>query len=131
MGKLVIKLQGKIVGEANLKLGETRIGRNPASDVVLDDISVSGDHALVKTVGVKSTLQDLDSTNGTFVENNRIKEHALRNGEIIIIGAYNLVYRDELNLGAPSFGKPVGGTPALSEEQRKTKVIGPFAEMIG
>jgi pSer/pThr/pTyr-binding forkhead associated (FHA) protein len=131
MGKLVIRFQGKVVGEANLKLGDTTIGRSPASDVVLDDIAVSGNHAVVKTVGVKSTVRDLDSTNGTFVENNRITQHELRNGETIIVGAYNLVYRDELNLDAPVFGKRPTTSAAPSHEQRKTKVIAPFAEMIG
>src|SRR6185369_3827161 len=104
MGKLVIKFQGRVVSEANLKLGDTTIGRNPASDVVLDDISVSGNHAVIKTVGVKSTIHDLKSTNGTFVENNRVTQHPLRSGETIIIGEYNLVYRDEVNFDAPVFG---------------------------
>jgi pSer/pThr/pTyr-binding forkhead associated (FHA) protein len=131
MGKFVIKQQGRVVGEANLKLGDTTIGRSPASDVVLDDIAVSGEHAVVKTVGTKSTIADLDSTNGTFVENNRIKEHQLKSGETVIIGPYALVYRDELNLDAPAFGKNPGVAAVLSTEQRKTKVIAPFAEVVG
>ena len=68
MGKLVIKFQGKPVSDVNLKLGETTIGRHATCDVVLNsDKSVSGTHALIKTVGRKSTLEDLGSTNGTFV----------------------------------------------------------------
>src|SRR5688572_19649123 len=132
MGKLVIKSKGRPVGEVNLKLGDTTIGRAPGSDVVLDDPIVSAQHAVVKTVGMKSTIVDLGSTNGTFVENNRVKQHLLKNGESVIIGGYSLMYRDELNLDAPAFGaRPA---PAASVKpaptQRETTVVTPFAQMI-
>lgn len=130
MGKLVIKFQGKVVGEANLKLGDTTIGRKPGSDVVLDDVVVSGEHAVIKTVGMKSTIHDLDSTNGTFVENHKITAHPLKNGETIIIGGYSMVYRDEVNFDAPVFGsRPAAAVPP-SAPQRKTTVIAPFAQLI-
>lgn len=132
MGKLVIKLQGKVVGEANLKLGDTSIGRKPGSDIVLADAVVSIEHAVIKTVGMKATLYDLDSTNGTFIENQRVKQHLLRNGETIIIGGYALVYRDEMNLDAPPvFGKRPPAALEPSVAQRSTTVIAPFAHLVG
>jgi hypothetical protein len=130
MGKLVIKFQNKLIGEVNLKLGDTTIGRKPGSDIVLDDAVVSAEHAVVRTVGVKSTIQDLDSTNGTFVENRRVKQHELRNGETIIIGGHSMIYRDELNLDAPVFGKRPAASVAPSTAQRKTTVIAPFAQLL-
>ena len=105
MGKLVIKFQGKVVGEVTLKLGDTTIGRKPGCDVVLNDAAVSSEHAVVKTVGLKSTIQDLDSTNGTFIENTQVKQHELRHGESILIGGHTLIYRDDLNLETPILGK--------------------------
>lgn len=130
MGKLVIKSQGRPVGEVNLKLGDTTIGRAPGSDVVLEDPIVSAQHAVVKTVGMKSTIVDLKSTNGTFVENNRVTQHLLKNGETIIIGGYSLMYRDELNLDTPVFGaRPAAGVKP-SPTQRETTVVTPFAQMI-
>ncbi|MFL6624654.1 MAG: FHA domain-containing protein [Sulfurifustaceae bacterium] len=130
MGKLVIKFQGKLVRELNLKLGDTKIGRRPGCDIILDDTSVSGEHALVKTVGLKSTIADLDSTNGTFVENKRVKQHELRHGETIIIGEHSLLYRDDVNLDRPPLGKhPTGQAPAVSQEE--TTVLMAFAQLLG
>lgn len=132
MGKLVIRFQGKPVGEVDLKLGDTKIGRKATCDIVLNDAAVSGEHAVVKTVGTKSTIQDLASTNGTFVENNRIKQHELRHGESIVIGGHTLIYRDELNLDKPVFGAktPAPAAPAPSED-RKTTVMTPFGQLLG
>lgn len=129
MGKLVIKFQGKLVREVNLKLGDTKIGRKPECDIILDDTAVSGEHAVVKTVGLKSTIADLDSTNGTFVESKRIKQHELRHGETIIIGEHSLLYRDDMNLEAPAVAKRTGAAaPAVSQEQ--TTVLMAFAQLL-
>ena len=106
MGKLVINFQGKLIREVNLKLGDTKIGRKAGCDIVLDDPGVSSEHAVIKTVGMKSEILDLDSTNGTYVEDQRIKRHELRNGETITIGKHSLVYRDVMDLNAPAFGPP-------------------------
>ena len=131
MGKLVIKFQGKLIGEVTLKLGDTKIGRKAGCDIVLNDAAVSGEHAVVKTVGLKSSVQDLDSTNGTFVESNRVKQHELRHGETIIIGGHALIYRDDLNLETPMVAKQPVPPPAPSPgEERKTTILTPFAQLL-
>ena len=130
MGKLVIKFQGKVVGEVSLKLGDMKIGRTPGCDIVLDDAVVSAEHAVVKTVGMKSTIRDLDSTNGTFIENRRVQQHELRHGETIIVGGHALIYRDDVNIEAPMFGKRPAAAAAPSAAQRETTVIAPFAQLI-
>ena len=132
MGKLVIKFQGKLVREVNLKLGDTKIGRKPGCDIVLEDKGVSSEHALIKTVGMKSTVQDLGSTNGTYVENARVKQRELHNGDTITIGAHSLVYRDTVNLEAPAFGqRPPGRAAPPSPQERKTAILAPFAQLLG
>lgn len=132
MGKLVIKFQGKSVCEVNLKLGDTRIGRKPGCDIVLEDKGVSSEHALIKTVGMKSTIQDLGSTNGTYVENQQVKQHELRNGETITIGGHSLSYRDTTNFDAPAFGqRPPGPAVPPAPQARKTAVLAPFAQLLG
>ncbi|HEX9810834.1 MAG TPA: FHA domain-containing protein [Burkholderiales bacterium] len=128
MGKLVIKHQGRLIDEVNLKLGDIKIGRLPSCDIVLHDAAVSGEHAVVKTVGVKSTIQDLDSTNGTFIENKQIKLHELRHGETIIIGGHSLFYRSDLNLDAPKLAKQRQPAPANNQEQ--TTVLMAFAQLL-
>jgi predicted component of type VI protein secretion system len=132
MGKLVIKSQGNRIGEVSLKLGDTTIGRDPACDIVLkNDKSVSKKHAVIKTVGNKSTLEDLGSTNGTFIENERVRRHELRRGDTIIIGEHELVYRDDVALDAPAFGsRPAAPAVLPADSQEKTKIITSFAQLL-
>lgn len=112
MGKLVIRNRGKIVGEVNLRLGEVKIGRT-TGDVVLDDPAVSSQHAMINTVGNTSTLYDLDSTNGTYVNGQRIKKHELVNGQTIVIGGHSMLYSDEIAAGIPA---AIGAADSASHE---------------
>jgi pSer/pThr/pTyr-binding forkhead associated (FHA) protein len=132
MGKLVIKSLGKQICEVNLKLGDMTIGRSTVCDIVLkNDKSVSGRHAVIRTVGRKSTIEDLDSTNGTFIENQRIKQHELRNGESIIIGEHVLVYRDVVALDVSAFGGPSAGSSVSSDtSQDQTRIIRAHAQLV-
>jgi pSer/pThr/pTyr-binding forkhead associated (FHA) protein len=127
MGKLVIRLKGKAPVEVNLKLGDVKIGRKAGCDIILEDPAVSGEHAIIRSVGTTATLIDLNSTNGTFVENKRVKQHPLRNGETILIGGHTLIYRDGLDLATPM--KPVA--PASLPPQEKTTVLMQFAQLLG
>lgn len=130
MGKLLIKHQGKLIQELNLKLGDTRIGRKTGCDIVLNDAAVSGEHAVIKTVGLKSTIQDLESTNGTFIENKRVSHHELRHGETIMIGAHTLLYREDMNLETPVLGKQSAKSATPLDHQEKTKVLTAFAQLL-
>lgn len=131
MGKLVIKHKGKAIGDVNLRLGDMTIGRNSACDIVLqNDKSVSNQHALIKTVGRKTTIEDLGSTNGTFIESGRITRHELRHGEIIIIGAHELIYRDDLALDTAGFGKISGSGKSAGGTGEKTTIIQMEAQLI-
>ena len=131
MGKLVIKFRGKPVSDVNLRLGDMTIGRHPASDIVLNnDKSVSNNHAVIKTIGKKATLQDLESTNGTFVESKRVKQHELRHGETIVIGDYELIYRDNLAPDAPVFGKGPGASTKPAGSLERTMVISMHAQLV-
>ncbi len=130
MGKLVIKYQGRVIGEVNLKLGDTKVGRKSPCEVILDDAAVSGEHAVIKTVGLKSSIQDLDSTNGTFIENRRITQHQLKHGETIMIGGHTLIYRDDVNLDTSVVGKPAAAAVAPSASQANTTVLVAFAQLL-
>lgn len=130
MGKLVIKNQGRLIDEVDLKLGDTKIGRLPACDIVLDDPAVSGEHAVIKTVGLKSSIQDLGSTNGTFIENTRIRQHELKHGETILIGKHTLLYRSEVNLDTPVFGKKQTVPPSPTARQEETTVLVGFGQLL-
>ena len=131
MGKLVIKFQGKPLRDVNLRLGDMMIGRKPDCDIVLNnDKSVSGHHAVIKTVGKKSTLEDLGSTNGTFIESARVTKHELRHGETITIGSHELIYRDDFALDAPVSVKGPGAGATSTGLGDKTTIISAQAQLI-
>jgi hypothetical protein len=132
MGKLVIKYRGNHIRDVSLKLGDTTIGRDPACDVVLmSDEAVSKKHAVIKTVGNKSTLEDLGSTNGTFIGDKRIARHELRHGETILISEHELIYRDDIALGAPTFGsRPAFPATPPETSQEMTRIITAFAQLL-
>jgi len=131
MGKLVIKFRGKPIADVNLRLGDMTIGRKPDCDIILNnDKSVSGHHAVIKTVGQKSTLEDLGSTNGTFIETARVTKHELRSGETIVIGEHELIYRDQLAMDTPAFGKAPGAGAAPAGSGDKTTIISAQAQLI-
>lgn len=132
MGKLVIKFQGNIINnDVSLRLGDTTIGRDPACDIVLkDDKSVSKRHAVISTVGQKSTLKDLGSTNGTFIESNRITQHDLKSGDAILIGEHELIYRDVVSMDKATFGKAPGAGVATATSQEKTRIISVNAQLL-
>jgi pSer/pThr/pTyr-binding forkhead associated (FHA) protein len=95
MAKLIIKFNDVVIDQIVLKQGDMNIGRRPGSDIVLDNLSVSGNHASIFTIGEDSFIQDLNSTNGTFINNKRISKHHLENGDVVMIGNHSLTYVNE------------------------------------
>lgn len=90
---LVIRAGGGRVGESFTLQGERMsIGRRPDSDVFLDDITVSRDHALLIHRGDMWHLDDCGSLNGTYVNRERIDSHRLDEGDEVQVGKYKLTY---------------------------------------
>jgi pSer/pThr/pTyr-binding forkhead associated (FHA) protein len=71
------------------------IGRKPQNDIQIDNLAISGAHAVVVTILHDAFLEDLDSTNGTFVNGQQIKKHFLQNNDVIELGKYRLKYVKE------------------------------------
>jgi len=95
MGKMIIKYNDVVIDQIALQQGDMHIGRQPGSDILLDNLAVSGAHASIFTVGDDSFIQDQNSTNGTFINNKRVNKHHLRNGDMITIGNHTLIYVNE------------------------------------
>ncbi len=90
---LVVRAGGGRVGESFPLEGERlTIGRRPDSDVFLDDVTVSRDHALLVRRGGEIHLDDLGSLNGTYVNRRRIDSHRLEDGDELQIGKYKLSF---------------------------------------
>ncbi|UCD67216.1 MAG: FHA domain-containing protein, partial [Betaproteobacteria bacterium] len=71
------------------------IGRKPYNDIQIDNLAVSGEHAMIMTILNDSFLEDLDSTNGTMVNGNPVNKHFLQNDDVVEIGRYKLKYVKE------------------------------------
>lgn len=93
--RLVLTKKGVVLDEFPLDKERITIGRHPGNDIVLDERVISGHHAVISSANGGHILQDLDSTNGTYVNAKRIGSHALRHGERIGITLYQLVYLNE------------------------------------
>jgi pSer/pThr/pTyr-binding forkhead associated (FHA) protein len=92
MAKLHFSLDGNSLGEFSLEKERTTIGRRPANDIHIDNLAVSGDHAIITTIGNDSFLEDLNSTNGTLVNSKPVKKHVLLHGDVIEFGKYQLKF---------------------------------------
>jgi pSer/pThr/pTyr-binding forkhead associated (FHA) protein len=90
---LVVRAGGGRVGESfPLDHDRMTIGRRPDSDVFLDDVTVSRDHALIVRRGDEFHLDDLGSLNGTYVNRRRIESHHLADGDELQVGKYKLTF---------------------------------------
>lgn len=114
MAKLIVKLETEVIDHIELRQGDMKIGRRPGCDVFLDNLAVSGEHANIFTIGEDSFIQDMNSTNGTFINNKRITKHHLRNGDSIAIGKYSIVYMTERMPERDDFAKTVVISPAAA-----------------
>ena len=92
MAKLQFTLDGNALGEFELNKERMTIGRRPANDIHIDNLAVSGEHAVITTIGNDSFLEDMNSTNGTLVNNKAVKKYVLLHNDIIEFGKYQLLY---------------------------------------
>ena len=84
------------------------VGRRPYNDIALDDLTVSGEHALIQGRGTDFVVRDLRSRNGTLVNGRPIAEHLLVHGDLIEIGVYRLRFMMERRSPEPDSEAPLG-----------------------
>jgi pSer/pThr/pTyr-binding forkhead associated (FHA) protein len=101
MAKLILSIEGATLKEIPLTKGRTTIGRKPQNDIQIDNLAISGEHAVLALVGNDVFLEDMNSTNGTFVNGQQVKKHLLQNGDSIELGKYSLKYVSEAAQHAP------------------------------
>ena len=116
MAKLILSMDGLVLKEIPLAKERTTIGRKPHNDIQIDNLAVSGEHAVIVTILNDSFLEDLGSTNGTVVNGNPVKKHFLQNNDVIELGKYKLKFLGEAS------GAGAGGDKADFE---KTMVLRP------
>lgn len=95
MARLVLSLEDQVLAEYNMNKERYTIGRLPDNDIRIDNPAVSGHHSLIINILNDSFLEDLNSTNGTYVNGKLIKKHALQHGDVITVGHHALRFVEE------------------------------------
>jgi hypothetical protein len=122
MPKMIVSIDGVVIKEVQLTKDRTTLGRRPYNDIVIDNLAVSGEHAVLQMVGGQVYLEDLNSTNGTYVNGKTAKKQLLQNGDMIEVGKYQIKFVNEaaeqfdktpmVNAGSPGLA-PVAAPPAV------------------
>jgi pSer/pThr/pTyr-binding forkhead associated (FHA) protein len=134
MPKMIVSIDGVVIKEVQLTKDRTTLGRRPYNDVVIDNLAVSGEHAVLQMSGSDVFLEDLNSTNGTYVNGKAIKKQQLQGGDSIEIGKYKIKFVHEGGAGAGggdpyektmviNAGAVVGGADAAPLAPAAIKVI--------
>jgi len=121
MAKIVLLFNDNVLGQYPLTSEYTTIGRTSDNDIHIDNLAVSGHHARILTILNDSFLEDLGSTNGTYVNGKLVKKHPLVNGDVVAIGKHLLRYVVEnIQTGLDS-------SEDEESEFEKTMIISPSA----
>jgi pSer/pThr/pTyr-binding forkhead associated (FHA) protein len=95
MPKMIVSIDGVVIKEMQLTKDRTTLGRRPYNDIVIDNLAVSGEHAVLQMTGNEVYLEDLNSTNGTYVNGKVVKKQLLQNSDTVEIGKYKIKYINE------------------------------------
>ena len=92
MPKLILSMDGLVLKEIELDKNRISIGRKPSNDVQIDNLAISGEHAVITTILDDAFLEDQNSTNGTYVNGQPVKKHVLQNNDLVELGKYRLKF---------------------------------------
>jgi len=121
MPTITLRFKDVKIKEYQIVVGQTcTIGRKHSNDIVIDHPTVSGSHALIESLSTAFILRDLGSTNGTYINNEKITLHHLRHNDEIIIGNHKLVF---------DLSDIMKGKPAIVDDYEvdKTRIFTPSA----
>ena len=109
VAKIIITTEGKPVTEVELVKERMTIGRKAYNDIVLEDRAVSGQHATISLMLDDAMLEDMGSTNGTFVAGNKVYRQKLTDGDIINIAHFSITF-----VASPRKAQPSGRIEVMS-----------------
>ena len=96
MPKMIVSIDGVVIKEVQLTKDRTTLGRRPYNDVVIDNLAISGEHAVFQMSGSDVFIEDLNSTNGTYVNGKAAKKQQLVNGDTVEVGKYKIKFVNEV-----------------------------------
>ncbi|MDH4021727.1 MAG: FHA domain-containing protein [Gammaproteobacteria bacterium] len=126
MARLILSLDGQVLAEYNMSKERYTVGRLQDNDIRIENPTVSGHHSLIINILNDSFLEDLNSTNGTYVNGRLIKKHALQNGDVVTVGRHQLRFVDVIADEEDEFAntmvieRQAGGVEALAKAEAKS-----------
>ena len=95
MPRMIVSIDSVVIKEVELTKERTTLGRRPYNDIVIDNLAVSGEHAVIHMTDDGVEIEDLGSTNGTYVNAKAVTHQELRNGDIVEVGKYKIRFLQE------------------------------------
>lgn len=118
MPKMIVSIDGVVIKEVQITKDRTTLGRRPYNDIVIDNLAVSGEHAVLQMEGGDVYLEDLNSTNGTYVNGKAAKKQLLQDGDTVEVGKYKIKFVNDAASSsydkAPVPNASAGGLTAAS-----------------
>lgn len=114
MPKLILSMDGLVLKEIPLAKEQTTIGRKPHNDIQIDNLAISGEHAVITSILNDAFLEDRNSTNGTYVNGQPVKKCALQNNDVVELGKYRIKFVVDAEAPAGSAPAEFVDTAALA-----------------
>lgn len=121
MARVTLSVDGVVLKEVALTKDRTTLGRRPYNDIVIDNLTVSGEHAVLHLAANQAWVEDLRSTNGTHLRGRAISQReALQHGDTLGIGTYTLTYwADAANSASAAASSPAPSTASAAVSRIK------------
>ena len=118
MAKLYLRFEGKELKEVTVTQNAViTIGRLPDNLLQIDNLAVSGHHAKIYWDGEQYTLEDNGSLNGTYVNNQRVTKHKLKNGDAVLIGKHSVEFKDQWHDDQGGYAPAAKSGPSVPQMQ--------------
>lgn len=129
MAKIILSIGDTVLREIVLSKERITIGRRPHNDIVIDDLAISGEHAVIVTRNNDSILEDRNSTNGTQVNGQPVRTHFLQDADVIELARYRVRYSalDDCNGKSDTKGPAVEPGPSSQSVPMIRVMNGPSA----
>jgi hypothetical protein len=127
MAKIIVSLDDNLIKVVPLNKDRMTLGRRPYNDIVVDNLAVSGEHAALQVIGHDYFIEDLNSTNGTFINEQKVKRQILKNGDTIEIGKYAIRYVQD-GANSQSTGLSAGEISVADDDEKSLEEKKPLFE---
>lgn len=123
MPKLLLKFNAAVIKEVAMEKESISIGRKPDNDIVIDNPAISGHHCKLTLEGGGYYVEDLESTNGTFVNEKRIKKSGLHHNDVVGLAKHAVVFLNEAEVAEAGAPGPSSDATMVLTPQKQAELV--------